>query len=314
VLVSQSATPITSALPPFPPSNIEPYRGAQTTAAARASLQRALDNYKTGRIALEPPGADLSRENSDTRSFGESHASELSSMVSTEGTISTEPGLPLTPPAHVTSLPPPTSYKLSDPAPDRTASQSPPVNIAALNNSPAPIPISASPSAATTSPAPIPAPEPINTAAAVVPTVAETGIPVSAGEQGPGPASGSLLHIHDASSSAGPKSGGLPGRSSSGSDAGFGQSLAAAAAVAAAAPAKYESAEEEKKRLQREDRERILVAQGPPAATQHESAADEKKRLEREQREQILRGENDTTGDASGPKNHDEDLPPYQDM
>ena len=153
---------------------------------------------------------------------------------------------------------------------------------------------------------------------AAMPTVAETGMPVSAGEQGPGPASGSLLHIHDASSSAGPKSGGLPGRSSSGSDAGYGQSLAATAAVAA--PAKFESAEEEKKRLQREDRERVLAAQGPPATTQQtqapafESAADEKKRLEREQREQILRGENDAADGASGPKNHDEDLPPYQDM
>jgi len=334
VLVSQSATPITSALPPFPPSDVEPYRGAQTTAAARASLQRALDNYKTGRIVLESSGAELSRENSDMRSFGESHASELSSMASHEGSIHTEPGLPMTPPSNTTSLPthavaPPSSYKLSDPAPDRTTSQTPPMNTAVLNNSPAPIPIPTSPSAAEHSLVPIAVPDSNNPEPAVMPTVAETGIPVSAGENGPGPASGSLHDIHAASPTAGPRSGGLPGRRSSGTDLGYGQSAAGAATGAAAAtPAKFESAEEEKKRLQREDRERILAAQGSPAALQahvsalsstpspaFESAADEKKRLEREQREKILRADgSDATGGSSGPKKDDEDLPPYQDL
>ena len=292
MLVSQSATPITSALPLIPPSDVEPYRGHQATAAARASLQRALDNYKTGRIALESTGADLSRTDSDTRSFGESHASELSSMVSTEGTISTEPGLPLTPPSQPATLPStvmPVSYQLSD--------QSPPLNTAILNNSPAPIPISTSPTAA-----PIAVADPASPAPAMMPTVAETGIPVASGENGPGPASGSLHDIHGASSDAGPKSGGLPGRHSTGFDAGYGQP-------------KFESAEEEKKRLQREDRERILAAQGPPAAgSTHspgfESAEDEKKRLEREEREKILRSGGSNAG---GPKD-DEDLPPYQDL
>jgi len=316
VLVSQSATPIISALPLFPPSEVEPYRGAQTTAAARASLQRALDNYKTGRIVLESTGADLTREDSDTRSFGESHASELSSMTeSTEGTGSTEPGLPLTPPTHVASLPSHgtqhVSYKLSDPAPDR------PMNVAALNNSPAPIPISTSPSAATTSPAPLASPVDMAvTESAPMPTFAETGIPVSSG---PGPASGSLLDIHAASSTAGPKSGGLPGRSSSGSMGDYGQSIPGVATGAAAATTavKFESAEEEKKRLEREERERLLSAQGPPVATQtsapaFESAEEEKKRLEREHRESLLRaGGSDAAG---GPNRDDEDLPPYQDL
>jgi hypothetical protein len=127
-----------------------------------------------------------------------------------------------------------------------------------------------------------------------------------------------LLDIHAASSSAGPKSGGLPGRSSS-SESGYGQSVSGAATGAATSP-KFESAEEEKKRLQREDRERILAAQGPPAVNQSqapafETAEEEKKRLEREHREELLRaGGSDSAGGASGPKNEDDELPPYQDM
>jgi hypothetical protein len=307
VLVSQSATPITSVLTLSPPTIAEPYKGAQTTAAARASLQRALDNYKTGRIVLDSTGADLTRENSDTRSFGESHASELSSMVSL---ASTEPGLSLTPPAHTSDLPPTqtsaphVSYQLSDPGPNRVAVQSPPMNPATLNQSPVPIPTPTSPAAPAAS-----SPE-----VAIVPTVAETGIPVSAGENGPGPASGSLHNIHAASSTAGPKSAGLPGRRAS-SDAGYGQSIAAAAVAAAAAtPSKFESAEDEKKRLQREERE---PEEGVPVTLQatpstrvppaFESAEDEKKRLEREQRERILKAGGSDAG------KDDEELPPYQD-
>jgi hypothetical protein len=143
-------------------------------------------------------------------------------------------------------------------------------------------------------------------------------MPVSAGEKGPGPASGSLLNIHAASPTAGPKSAGLPGRSSSISEYGQGVLTGGAAAT----PPKFESAEEEKKRLQKEDRERVLAAQAPPAATQaqaqapaFESAEDEKKRLEREDRERVLSsGGSDAAGGVSGPKRDDEDLPPYQDM
>jgi hypothetical protein len=231
-------------------------------------------------------------------------------MASTEGNISTEPSLPLTPPAVSTSLP-------SDSAPDRTSNQSPPINIATLNNAPAPIPIPTSPTAATTSLTSVVIPDPVNPAVAepaVVPTVAETGMPVSAGKNGPGPASGSLLDIHAASPTAGPRSAGLPGRSSSISEYGR-----VPTGGAVATPPKFESAEEEKMRLQRQDRERILAAEAPPAAAQaqaqapaFESAEDEKKRLEREEREKILSsGGSDAAG---GPKRDDEDLPPYQDM
>ncbi|KAF9242879.1 Eisosome component PIL1-domain-containing protein [Melanogaster broomeanus] len=58
VILSQAA---------HPPTPANPYTGAPATAAARASLQRALDDYKTGHISLPlHTGADLSR--SDTQS------------------------------------------------------------------------------------------------------------------------------------------------------------------------------------------------------------------------------------------------------
>ncbi|KAG8219863.1 Eisosome component PIL1-domain-containing protein [Butyriboletus roseoflavus] len=88
VLVSQAAIPIIGALPTLPPNSANPYAGADVTATARVSLQHALDNYRLGEVALHlETGGDLSR--SDTRSFGESHASELSCL---------HPGLSVTPP------------------------------------------------------------------------------------------------------------------------------------------------------------------------------------------------------------------------
>jgi hypothetical protein len=65
-------------------------------------------------------------------------------------------------------------------------------------------------------------------------------------------------------------------------------------------PAQHETAEEEKARLQREERERILHSSNPPASTTepsaqsgsgsaaYESAEDEKQRLEREERERYV--------------------------
>ncbi|KAJ3481131.1 hypothetical protein NLJ89_g12233 [Agrocybe chaxingu] len=74
VLLSQAAPAIIAALPAIPPSPSSPYLGAHTTGAVRASLQRALDNYKTGHINLPPQVAASDLTRSDTQSFGESHA------------------------------------------------------------------------------------------------------------------------------------------------------------------------------------------------------------------------------------------------
>ncbi|KAL0951102.1 hypothetical protein HGRIS_007839 [Hohenbuehelia grisea] len=359
VLLSQASNPIIGALPTIPPTPGHPYSGHQATGAARASLQRALDNYKTGHINLPPQsaGSDLSR--SDTRSFGETHASELSSMTS-ETPASSQLGLPLTPPAGAPvqgtfavpeqhSAPGAAAPKFPEAHHDSSSNvaSSPPINPMALNQSPASIPgvspFAGSPSSSAPgmphpTGAPIVVPDPTRPVGAqmptITPTVAETGVPVTAGADGPGPASGSLHDIKAASPSAGPRSGGLPGNDNANPT--FGSPAAAAAAaggavgagalagVAAAGGAapKFESAEEEKQRLQREDRERVLRKGGAtqpgttaPAApggvaAHSESAEDEKKRLEREERERLL---NQGSAGQQGEGRKDEDLPPYQD-
>ncbi|KAJ7169947.1 Eisosome component PIL1-domain-containing protein [Mycena filopes] len=290
VLLSQAATPILAALPTFPPTADKPYTGGQATGAARASLQRALDNYKTGHINLPPQtaGSDLSR--SDTRSFGETHARELSRISSDLSTS----GLPVTPPpGDAEQLPPATAHAPAATSPGPKA-QSPPIDPSSLNLSPAPIPTS--PIIGSTSD-PIDAPAPTHPSA--LPTVAETGVPVSAGASGPGPASGSLHDIRGASSTAGPRSGGLPGNEPSVPAYGLSGSSQ-----------KFESATEEKRRLQAYS-EAAQQHDAPPAT--YETAEEEKQRLEREARERVF-GSSGSGGSGSGTKPAEDDLPPsYQD-
>jgi len=245
-----------------------------------------MDNYKPGNTSLPRQSvANLSR--SDTESFGKSHASELHSPGAAAG----HPGLPMTPP-------PQEALHVTDAEKARDASHSPPIDPSTLNQSPALIPEG--------SVSPIPRPVdsvPPVTIPAAAPTVAETGVPVSAGASGPGPASGSLRDIRRASDSAGPRSGGLPGKSSF--DDLYGQ------------PHSIETAADEKKRLEREERERVLATGtsrvAPPATSGHESAEDEKKRLEREERARVSASA--ASEDApSDVKDHGDELPPYQDI
>ncbi|KAG9314416.1 Eisosome component PIL1-domain-containing protein [Chiua virens] len=177
---------------------------AQVTAAAKGSLQHALDNYKPGNVNLNlQTGADLAR--SDTRSFGESHASELS--VSGR-------------------------YRFT-------------------------------PKRGTTIPAP--AVSGVTAAASVVSSVS-------------GPAT-------------------VGGRADSSSED-----------LYATSPAKIESAEEEKKRLEREERERVQATNNESQSqAKPETAEEEKKRLEREERERVATGGVDATKDG-------DELPPYQDI
>jgi hypothetical protein len=109
---------------------------------------------------------------------------------------------------------------------------------------------------------------------AITPTIAETGIPLTSGDSKPGPSKGSLLNIRDQEP--------------------------ATSATPVTGDQKYESAEEEKKRLGAAYSQQASTeasAEGPSqvaetaATPQPESAEDEKKRLEREQREKILRGD-----------------------
>ncbi|KAF5377644.1 hypothetical protein D9615_005351 [Tricholomella constricta] len=302
VLLSQASAPIIGALPTLPPSPTQQYTGAQVTGAARASLQRALDNYKTGHINLPPQltGADLHR--SDTRSFGESHASELSSITSDVTRVSgvTHPGVAISPPSeYKTHSPAPAPFK-PFPAVEKTT-----IDPAVLNQSPAPIPVS-SPSI----PIPIAAPVPTSSSphAPIIPTVAETGVPVSAGADGPGPASGSLHDIKAASPNAGPRSGGQPGNGATAPP--YGQLPVEGVATG------HVSVEEEKQRLHAFHSQvpSDAAPQPPqgPSTPQFESAEDEKKRLEREERERLLGG---SGGDDSVKKDGHDDLPPtYQDF
>ena len=252
-------------MPVFPPTKEHPYEGAKATGAARASLQRALDNYKTGHINLphaEVEGSDLNR--SDTRSFGESHASELSSMSSPELSASTHPGIPLTPPSSNKPL-----SKLDATSPTLN-NQTSPIDPSHLNLSPAPIPSSATPQSHNLS-----ITEETRSAVGATPTIAETGVPVSAGVSGPGPASGSLYELRSPPES----------------------------------HIKWESAEEEKRRL---GQAYSQAYQPQSAAAPNLSAEEEKRRLEREERDRLLQTGGSPADEPA--RKDDEDLPPYQDI
>ncbi|KAL4242112.1 Eisosome component PIL1/LSP1 [Abortiporus biennis] len=342
VLLSQAADAIIPELPSVPPTKEQPYTGAQATASVRASMQKALDQYRPNSLDLvlsKPTEAEVKR--SDTRSFGETHANELSQIGAHGPEI--QSSLPVTPPSQSSSGsyappagPPPQHHAISSsqslkaapvnvstsPSPPSHASSppthTPPLNPATLNQSPAPIPVDAqSKQSAVASPDPS---DSSTNVPAVLPTVAETGVPKSAGPGGPGPATGSLLDLKaegkkpQSQASPAPQSD-LPGYNTE-------------------AP-KWESAEEEKKRLEREERERILAytqqspGAGAPPATgtspsvhedtkpKQESAEEEKKRLEREEREKVLR--DGGSGGPGGPPHHDgpdgdSDLPPYEEF
>ncbi|KIP12446.1 hypothetical protein PHLGIDRAFT_27272 [Phlebiopsis gigantea 11061_1 CR5-6] len=311
-MVSQAALAIIPSLPPIPPAQSQPYTGEQATASVRASLQKALDSYTPGNITLivaNATPADLKH----TRSFGVTHAQELSRIGTGDPT---ETNLPVTPPPMSAAAPPPaplsnaavfptpavahpSTSPLSQPVPIKTStslkspilasapspgSTSPPLNPANLNQAPAPIPIHA------TATSPMVAPnssDPTTKVPSVTPTVAETGVPQVAGPDGPGPSSGSLLNKH--ASSPPP--------------------------ISAFPPARFESAEEEKKRLQREEREKLLQGDtaGAGAPAPYESAEDEKKRLEREERERILLQSGSAAGEKP-PGEDDVELPPYQEF
>ncbi|TFK57224.1 hypothetical protein OE88DRAFT_1650865 [Heliocybe sulcata] len=336
-LLAQASEGIINNLPSVPPSSAEPYKGLQATGEVRASLQHALDNYKTGQIDLYTYNTNPSSlRKSDTRSFGETHASELSSINTAEASTAMQPSIPITPPAQNVPLPgspaiathhsPSTqslhsdvSVKSGSPGTALASSpsgvMSPPLNPALLNQAPAPIPMPSSPPMSSISPAvPVDPINPAKKALAITPTVAETGVPVSAGADGPGPSSGSLKDLKSpASAMSPPRSGGLP------PVAEVNTPLEMPGPTVPPATGGFESAEDEKRRLEREDRERILREGGSGLTAtrpEHESAEDEKKRLEREERERVLRGDTAATGQGA---NHDapqdgEELPPYQDI
>ncbi|EPT03949.1 hypothetical protein FOMPIDRAFT_98807 [Fomitopsis schrenkii] len=290
VLLSQAAESVLQALPSVPPADKQ-YHGAEATASVRATLQYSLDHWKPGDVALPPTTSSPDLSRSDTRSFGQTHARELA-KINTDAS-STASSIPVTPPPATTGLPPsapshytnsPVSYASTSPPPSvlraspstvdsrqsptikasspPLGAQSPPLNPAALNQAPSPIPTLSTAAAVSPSVAPDPANSTFNVPS-VSPTIAETGVPKSAD---PGPASGNIRDLRQPSPSVGPSTSAPPGGASTEKHE------------------KWESAEDEKKRLQREERERVLAA-GGSESTQHQQDSDV-----------------------------DEDLPPYQEI
>ncbi|KAG9017061.1 hypothetical protein FRB90_001956 [Tulasnella sp. 427] len=307
LLLSQASAQIIAQLPVTAPTSTNPYNGQARTAATRTALQTAIDNWKPGVITM--PNSVAPAE-VDRRSFGESHASELSRVSSFRESSKPEQNVgPIQPESHSTTGP-----AAAQPQPTTLSAvpspSSGPVNPAQLNNSPAIIPASSTSGPSGATPAKLETPSvtsPVaNTDAHTAsvtppgPTVAETGIPVTS--TGAGPASGSLTKeaLHGPSSSTVPSYDQPPSSSAPGWGVGGFRSDVST----------HESAEDEKKRLEREERERLLagytVNSAPPPADQpapYESAEEEKKRLEREEREKLLRGE-------GGPPNQPGDKPP----
>lgn len=276
-----------SVLPSVPPSANERYSGAQATAAARAAVQHSLDNYRPGNLDLPIAGAtagapDLSR--SDTRSFGVTHAQELSSIGSTG--VSQGSSLP-----HIQEKPAPVQIEKSV-ATSPPPSNNPVINPLQLNQAPASIPIPAHETPAVVSPDPIHPDVIIPTA---TPTVAETGIPQSAGPQGPGPSTGTLRDVRS------------PTNPADSMSEGYGVGIGSVSGTI------HESAEDEKKRLERQERERVLNATAQP----FESAEEEKKRMARQEREKLLAAgppqasSSDTDDGSNAPA---EDLPAYKEF
>ncbi|EIM92971.1 uncharacterized protein STEHIDRAFT_117891 [Stereum hirsutum FP-91666 SS1] len=198
------------------------------------------------------------------------------------------------------------------------------INTATLNTAPANIPNSASPPAGGVL-SPKDTVDPTSTDAvtvpSVTPTVAETGIPVAASPNGPGPSSGSLRDLKPSSPTGQAHRDSTSSMSSISAVTHGGAALPTlseetrtpAGGLIGDAQPKFESAEEEKKKLQREERERLLHEEsssaGPPP---FESAEEEKKRLEREEREKILHAAGGPNPDVGKPG--DDGPPPYQDF
>lgn len=302
VILAQASEQVLQLLPSLPPSSTRRYESAQETAAVRAAVQKALDDWKPGQVSFPVHHAAVDLNRSDTKSFGETHASELSYMGHNDNpaphpsTPHLSGGTSLHDSPVPAPVPVPAKVEMPSPEPATYPSVvSPPLQPGSLNLSPAELPaptITPSTTISHTSGSdpldhPVKFPQ-------VTPTVAETGVPKSGGPDGPGPASGSLLEVKAGHDSHGSTPGQTPGT-----------------------PSKpYESAEDEKKRLAREERERLLN-QGPSTSTlapKFETAEEEKKRLEREGREKLLTGGASPTSGPGGPEENQDELPPYKEF
>jgi len=238
----------------------------------------------------------------DTKSFGETHAHELSQISTTANSghnnansrpqtpnpsTYTHPGAHPIDPATLNNAPasiPPPTMNLNTYSPPATSPPLPPSQPQSYPP-PADAPKSYAPPSAPPPGEPIPYAAPVAAPTSHndvprAPTVAETGVPVSAGAEGPGPAHGSLSHD-------GEKDESVP-RPAVGYGVGTGE--------AEPFPPSYVSPTAASQEVN-------LQAAGSirrPAETHHETAEEEKRRLEREEREKVLRGNTLDKEKASG--------------
>jgi len=241
-LVSQAAESLVAVLPSVPPSPELPYTSKEETGTIRASLQSSLDQWKPGQVTLTV-SARANLDRTHTQSFGETHSEELKHINTAEGQAdpaspppgeSVEPGhdssldaKPSTPPAPAPA-PVPTQDLSSTAIPLSTSAEDSPVPVPTPTQD---LSSSTNPSTATEKDSPInPAIEP-NQPAPLPSASSSVDVPVTS----PGPV---------ATDSKVPSDVVETGESSSG-----------------AVPKRYENAEEEKKRLEREEREKLLRGQ-----------------------------------------------------
>lgn len=301
MILAQASDQVIQVLPSLPPSSTRTYEGAQDTAAIRAAVQKALDNWKPGHIEFPVQHAAVDLDRSDTKSFGETHASELSTIGQGDSPAPrpSTPNQPSGTSSHDPSIsaPVPVLAKASPKPATSPIVSSPPLQAESLNNSPAELPKPTIVPSNITTISHTSGADPIDPPAKlpqVTPTVAETGVPKSAGPDGPGPASGSLLGVkaeHDSQGNA-------PGHTTG------------------TTPKPYESAEDEKKRLEREERERVLKQDSSTSTPKFETAEEEKHRLEREEREKLLAGGSNTdpAPNAGRLDENGDELPPYKEF
>ena len=247
MILSQASAQVLEVLPSLPPSPTRKYEGAQKTAAIRAAVQKSLDSWRPGHIDFPEQHAAVDLNRSDTKSFGETHANELSaidhdSTAPRPSTPKPSGGItlhdrPVPAPAPVSTPSDTTSLKLATSPPVSSL----PLQTESLNLAPTPLPNPTITPTDTTAISHISGSDPIDHPAKlpqVTPTVAETGVPKSAGPDGPGPASGSLSET----------------KADHGIPAGYpGNAIGSI-------PKPYESAEDEKRRLEREEREKLLAS------------------------------------------------------
>jgi hypothetical protein len=233
IFLADASNSFLDALPSIPPTAENPYTGATSTASTRALVQSSLNKWATGHVKVPEFNTGSDGVEQDTRSFGETHASELSVINASENSSSI-----------------PATGALSS---NLSQSAAHPIDVNQLNQTPVQVPgqisqdkiLTASPPSSSIS-------LPTSQTSATPPTVAETGIPLAAGTAGPGPSKGTL-------SPQSPQSIAPP--------------YGSPEAIASATPG-YLSAEEEKKSLERAERERVLQLGGSGTAKGGEPSDD----------------------------------------